>query len=372
MSNTVTVLVGNGLGMALDSKYFTLEAGMKSAWDKMKEEGGVDSTTFQKALKAFLDEKVPENEDDLQKFHETLITLLKIESLGKQIPEEIMKVIHPEAHNFKTSYREYILHVAAHFYNYDVKIYNDPFVFGSIEILNGIPQASRSPFEKFIEKFTNFIKGKFESGGIVHVATLNYDGLLYREFINSKIISRTGGSLFDGVSTKVGLNRKVLDWTGKGRYLHLHGSPMFYNDSDRFYSNSDSSIRKDSEENGRNAFKPFVIDDKFRPHIVLCHSTQKEPYINRSELLRTYFEYFEKSLIQSDLLIIGYSGKDLHVNKAIRDLRKKSSEPLIVKVVEYKDPNYQEGQRQLFWEERLGADVNYEALSSILDYDFSI
>lgn len=343
MSNKFTILVGNGLGMALDHEYFTLEAGMKAAWGQMKEEAGI----FKKAIRVFLYRAIPKNEDDLRKFHDAFITLLKMESLAREIPKEIMTIVHPEAQNYKTSYREYMLRIAAHFFNFDIKNHN-------------------VSFEKFIEKLTDFIRKNFESGGVVHVATLNYDGLLYRELIKSEVIHGKHGNLFDGISTTKGFERGVLDWSGKGRYLHLHGSP-------RFYTDGDNTIKKDSEEDGRNAFNPFEVDDKFRPHIVLCHPTQKESYINRSELLRTYFEYFEKSLEESDcLIIIGYSGKDSHINEAIKERQRKSHKPFTVRVVEYKDSKYGEGERQCFWRNELGTDVDYQDFSSILEYDFPL
>ena len=363
MSSTVTVLVGNGLGMALDPAYFNLEAGMKAAWEQMIKENDPDTNAFRRAIGIFLKKNSPENESDLQKFHEILMNLIEIDSLAKKIPPKIMKVVHPEAHNYKTSYRDYVVGIASHFFNYPLDDYKSKNISPLSSNLEEGRQNSETQFEKFIKVFTRFIRGRFNLGGKVHVATLNYDALLYKEFINERIISG-GGLLFDGMLPN-GFDSLFLNLDKTGRYLHLHGSPLFYNDANNV-------IKKDTKKVGRGAFDNFKIDDKFRPHIFLCHSAQKEMYINRSNLLSTYFQFFERSLRSSDcLIIIGYSGNDPHINKVIGD-RQKNPKALTVKVVEYKDPNYKEGERQGFWEERLGSEVNYQALPSILDYDFSI
>jgi len=63
-----------------------------------------------------------------------------------------------------------------------------------------------------------------------HVATLNYDKLLYQSLIENEILSGFDGTLVDGMLNR-GFDEKALERRyGKdfGYYLHLHGSPLFY------------------------------------------------------------------------------------------------------------------------------------------------
>jgi hypothetical protein len=69
----------------------------------------------------------------------------------------------------------------------------------------------------------------FVSSTKSHVATLNYDKLLYEEFINAGICSGFSGQLVDGFTSSGFDSSNLVRLYGRnfGYYMHLHGSPLF-------------------------------------------------------------------------------------------------------------------------------------------------
>lgn len=140
-----------------------------------------------------------------------------------------------------------------------------------------------------------------------HVATLNYDRLLYGSFIDRNILSGYGGNLVDGI-TNNGFDPANLErlWGRTfGYYLHLHGSPLFYTDTN-------GRIRKLQ----RHEISTFTANPS--DHIVLTHVAHKRSVISASPILTTYWHYLHRALQEAtQIVVVGYSGCDIHLNELI-------------------------------------------------------
>ena len=64
MLMTTTIIMGNGIGMAIDSKYFELESGLDSVIESLSDQ---DRKTI-----CFKNGYVPQKEDDLEEHHKVL------------------------------------------------------------------------------------------------------------------------------------------------------------------------------------------------------------------------------------------------------------------------------------------------------------
>lgn len=166
-----------------------------------------------------------------------------------------------------------------------------------------------------------------------HVATLNYDDLLYRPFVSSGVCDGYRGPLVDGMITNGYDDENLVRKWGNnfGWYLHLHGSPLFFTDVQ-------GRVRKLS-----------LLDleqvNVSQSHIVLTHVKSKPVVIQASRLLRSYWDHFSKALDESaEVILFGYSGLDDHVN----GLLAKRSARLPLRVIEWSGAGEIEA-RERFW-----------------------
>jgi hypothetical protein len=200
--------------------------------------------------------------------------------------------------------------------------------------------------EQFIDPLAEFIH-KTES----HVATLNYDNLLYRPLIEKEILSGYSGALVDGFHS-TGFNPANLERKyGRtfGHYLHLHGSPLFI---DR-----DNSILKlhqcDLAEQ----------TDTVSSHIVLTHFRHKPTVISSSTLLLAYWRKLVEAVAESaEVILFGYSGADDHLNSLLHGSTETS-----IRVVEWDGAGEQED-RVEYWSELLSREVTIIRMSNILEF----
>ncbi|SPJ27577.1 hypothetical protein [Falsiruegeria mediterranea] len=138
-----------------------------------------------------------------------------------------------------------------------------------------------------------------------HIATLNYDELLYRSFIGSQLF-RPNHYPIDGFQHQFAEgNLERHRPTYQGYYLHLHGSPLYFTDGQGL-------IRKTNLA-GVNA-----LIGHSSTHLVLTHVAHKAAVIASSPLLRTYWMKLEEAMNESDAVVLfGYGGEDLHLNSLI-------------------------------------------------------
>ena len=330
-----TIVFGNGLGMALNNTHFSLESAFKSA----DESSALDDT--QKELislvkRLFAQNGMPQKEEHLGILHQAVNATHLLSSLGQSGSDFLTA----NGKMLPTAANSYITRVALHFWNKDhskQKDYELP------------PNFSNSLIE--------FVKGS------AHVVTLNYDGLLYNSL--NELMGGYNGWLIDGMLDR-GFESQNLEPINGGRkhgwYLHLHGSPLFYDDPKTKLPKKFSRI--DSK---------FAADTVLRRHIVLSAFDQKLGIISQSNLLSAYWSFFERALAMSDAIILcGYSGSDGHINEAIKksvnDATKLRNNKKII-VVEWNG-----GITKMDWKTNLNtSNCHFEhfLMDNILEFDWS-
>jgi len=331
MSNKyTTILIGNGLGMAIDPEHFKLESGLKHAWDKLeKDQQDNIKKLITNGMKLTNEEQLYEHYEAIQ----ACLTFNRIEDLSKQ------KWLVPAAKKFPDYFRNFVANTAWYFYDYPIE---------------EIQKSKKNLLNNFLDKLTNYVQNNY-----THIATLNYDNLIYGKFRESDILKK---KLTDGFYTNtVGFQPMVFN-SRPGYYLHLHGSPLFYTDLESNICEQ-NIINKGSNRNEKN---------HLREHIILCKTSLKPKLISNSFLLDSYWYFFTKALRQSKKLVLfGYSGNDLHVNKVIE-----KAKHLQIVIVEYNAKSKTIEDRRVFWARQLKKPMNYFneqnliLLESILEYAF--
>lgn len=172
-----------------------------------------------------------------------------------------------------------------------------------------------------------------------HVATLNYDKLLYGAFLDANLMAGYfDTTLVDGM-VGGGFSSEALErryGNNYGYYLHLHGSPLFFDHH---------GLARKRERHELNPFSPEGSD-----HIVLTHVRHKRSVIGASTVLSAYWNYLNFCLNESEeIIVFGYSGDDLHLNDVIAAYAQSRR----VVVVEWNGAGATEQQRRWFWTQRL-------------------
>ena len=314
-----TLVFGNGLGMALDPSFFSLSRALQETW----EEEGFLSAEEKQLIEACLPENSefgrPSDEDDLDLLQRVLIScdfLRRIE-IG-----ENLHWLSDQGRRFPRAIRMFVHKVASAFHS-DDKHLPDTFCNSLIEFL----RETKS-----------------------HVATLNYDQLLYDPFVDQAVLQGYNGVLIDGF-LKSGYSADNMHRHNEARlgwYMHLHGSPLFYEE------------REMIKKRRRCDFDFQAIETT---HIVLTHIKHKSSVIASSSVLSEYWQFLEMAIDESEeIILFGYSGYDRHLNERVSRLRRDKT----VRVVEW---DGSDGNRENFWREKLGGDSNVVQLENILDFN---
>lgn len=334
--STTTIIIGNGLGRAIDNDYFKLESGLIKA----KEQFTPDQIEIIKLGK----HEMPESELELEAHHKISSSCNELISHGKDW-------LTSKGEKFPDLYQEYIYQVAKYFYDYDIyKNAND---------------SDKDIFNTFINKLVEYM-----AVNTTHIATLNYDKLLYNALVEKKILDGyKDGGLVDGIYTcSTGFSpENLIRYNGKnfGWYLHLHGSP-------HFKTENNGNVTKCTNNQIPNKFNK---NGTRHEHIVLASTELKPAIIANSALLDNYFDFFNRAISESDeIIILGYAGKDRHVNLAIKENVNKKR--VIIEIIERKLSNETLSERTVFWNEQLGiqsqSDISLKikSIDNILFYDF--
>jgi hypothetical protein len=317
-SGRKTIIVGNGLGMALDQESFQLANAIKAVWD--------DPDFLTDEEKQCILECLPRPEDDPPRGEEELdvlqVAVTACSSLSRLEGGKV-EWLSPNGRDFPAIVSKFIFKVASY-----------------LHLTPGdLPAEFVGPLASFL--------GDTRS----HVATLNYDRLLYDAICQEGLVGGYDGALVDGM-TKAGFKRENLERRfGKefGYYLHLHGSPLFYGDVD-------------AKKLGRNQLKMETECD--RPHIVLTNIKHKMSVIESSEVLSSYWAAFGGALAESEeVILIGYAGEDEHLNQRVKSSF--SGKP--TRVVEWIGAG-PEDEREAYWKEKLGAQTELIQLDNILEF----
>lgn len=312
-----TFIIGNGIGRALNNEYFTLETGLRSAWNEF-------DPADQEIISQLNNGRIPVEEDDLERHHLIMSSCKSLIGLA----DEGVEFLNDQGKNFPILYNDYIYRVAKYFWDANFEL----------------------P-EHFLEIFMNYLR-KNPS----HVATLNYDKLLYAPFVLNNILDRYDeGYLIDGIYNTTG-NFDYTNFDRKygntfGYYLHLHGSPVIYTDGEKIKkSNIKCELPNQSQ-----------YLDSTHNQIVLSHTKLKPEIILNSKLLEVYYVMFNIALNESNkIIVIGYSGSDIHINLAIQDWGRSkvlnNAKDCFIKVVCYNN----DGLSDDFWKEKILPKFNYE------------
>ena len=313
---------GNGLGMSLDPNQFDLRNALRSVWDS-------DALTqdqkrlISRCLPQDREVEHPIEEDELGPVQQALVAcdiLIRLSAGGEP------GWLSPHGVEFPSAVRSFIHNVACHFFDSELGLH-----------------------DYFLNPLVDFINATNS-----HVATTNYDNLLYQPFIERGVLRGLDGPLVDGMFNR-GFSAENLErryGRSFGVYMHLHGSPLYYDDDDGL-------IKKMKQ--------PQLAENRGTPsrHIVLTNIRYKSAVIYNSYLLSSYADYFERAINEaSEIVVVGYGGGDTHLNSRIRRLGREKP----IRVVEREAQRPHED-RLNFWRPKLGSQTNLVQLPSILEFN---
>lgn len=240
-----TLVFGNGLGMALDPAHFSLTNAMADVWADP-----IAVTASQKDLISQClggNGAIAQREDQLDPLH-LVISACKTLAGIKQSQGMNVHWLSPEGQQFPLAVGNYIHKVATRLHMYG----------------GGLPANFLGPLVDFVRRTRS------------HVATLSYDKLLYGAFLDAGLMvdyfntTLVDGMMGEGFSSEAMARRYGNTF---GYYLHLHGSPLFFDHH---------GIARKRDRHQLNPFSPEGSD-----HIVLTHVRHKRSVIGASSVLPT-------------------------------------------------------------------------------------
>ncbi|PKF36316.1 hypothetical protein [Acinetobacter proteolyticus] len=315
------LIFGNGLGMAIDNNHYSLPSALNTVW--------ADDTLWNDVIHRDLIQncitsgQCPISEEELDKLY--------LVSTSCDYLNEFPTTVNGQhwlsnyGKNFTIAAQEYIHTVASHLF----------------DSTNTLPVNFKTALINFVDNTKS------------HVATLNYDKLLYQEFISAGICNGFSGKLVDGFTNSGFDSSNLVRLWGRdfGYYMHLHGCPLFQDRNGITYK---ISIPQISAEN--------IFASK---HIVLTHIPHKPSVITASEVLSTYWSYLILSLSEVDeIVLFGYSGCDTHLNKILKVHANSKAK----KIIEWDGDGQTNQQRQAFWDNELGTNVNLQRMPDITQF----
>lgn len=317
-----TLVFGNGLGMALDHEHFRLSDAINYIWEDAKILSDTERQYIQQCLPG-ADDRPPEGEDELD------ILQLAVAASGflKYLSGDDVDWLSSDGRQFPDTIAKFVHKVATKLHQYDGE---------------QLPETFVNPLCEFLRESNS------------HVATLNYDRLLYGAMIDSEVLDGYNKHLVDGMRG-AGFDRGNLErlyGNNFGYYLHLHGSPLFINSHGIPKKKQRNELSLDSEFIGR--------------HLVLTHMKHKLSVISSSPVLSAYWDYLGHALSESEeIIVFGCSGEDEHLNQKLKPY---SSAPTrVTKVVEWTGAG-DENERAQFWRNRLGEDTKLVQMENILEF----
>jgi hypothetical protein len=316
-----TLIFGNGLGMALDPRHFSLNRALEDVWDNLRH-----LPVEQKDLVARCigdDGEAPQGEDQLDTLHVVVAACNMLNKIG----DEEIHWLSEEGQEFPAAVAKYIHRVAS-----DLHLYDDP-----------LPNAFLTPLFDFVRETRS------------NIATLNYDRLLYGAFVDHGFMNGYRGLLVDGM-TDGGFGANTLErryGNNFGYYLHLHGSPLFYDDRRGI-------TRKMTRD------RLTMNSAEISNHIVLTHVAHKRSVIDASDVLATYWDYLHDCCHEvEEIIVFGYSGGDTHLNEVLAAYARNAA----IRVVEWRGAGTRR-ERERFWQQILRTE-HFDLVSEANVLDFT-
>ncbi|WP_064603027.1 SIR2 family protein [Photobacterium sp. J15] len=312
------IVFGNGLGMALDHRYFSLTNALETIWEGTEHFDAYKKQLIIGSIDGLGEHNAPQGEHQLEKLQ---IAIVVTDYLKKLEVEGGPRWLSEHASDLPQAYNKFIHEVAFYFHQ-------------SGEFL---PNTFLNPLADYIRESKS------------HVATLNYDNLLYDGLKNKNILNgfdllidgftRTSGFTSDNLNR---FSRRNQAW-----YMHLHGSPLYQ---------GDRKLLRDERDN---------IEWNEKSHIVLTHIKHKPMIIDSSDILREYWKRLPRAITEAEVIILfGYSGNDTHLNRKITEhaIGKK------IHIIEYSGVGTPLD-RSLFWNSKfIGFNVEVHLLDSVIDF----
>ena len=315
-----TIIFGNGLGMAIDPNWFSLENAIQWVWNEEELLPDNCRQLVRSCLPADRND-VPHGEDDLDQLQLALSATDLLESLQQG-----------EIHWLSDAGREFPVAVRRFLYQVAVR-------FHFCEL--GLPEEFIQPFVAFLEETNS------------HIATLNYDNLLYQPLIEAGCLRGYNGCLVGGFHGD-GFSEENLERRydrNFGYYLHLHGSPLFIERQQAVLKLRQRDLDPEIE--------------RVSSHIVLTHVAHKPLVIAGSNLLTAYWNYLRDAIVESDgVTLFGYSGLDIHLNMILRRLAQGKR----VRVIEWDGAGGQL-ERLAHWHDILSLDIELYRFESVLEFE---
>ncbi|HEX5055390.1 MAG TPA: hypothetical protein VFX02_02725, partial [Gammaproteobacteria bacterium] len=234
------IIFGNGLGMALNPNHFSLTNALNTIWNLDWILSGEQKELICRCTGG---RAAPVGENELDVLHLAVTSCEILRSMGGGRVHWLT----PEGLQFPPMVARYIHKVATHLHNYEGQLPED-----------------------FIRPLVQFVKDTKS-----HVATLNYDKLLYTPFIDNDVFSALYRDTFlvDGMLDQGFQTQHLARQFGNdfGYYLHLHGSPLFIDNGDVIQKLPRDQLTLNTDRVGR--------------HIVLTHVKHKPEIIASSYVL---------------------------------------------------------------------------------------
>lgn len=324
------LLFGNGLGRSIDPDFFLLERALSDAWN--------DPSCLNAETKALicqcLPEKIveddidsgPQSEEDLDALQRVLAACDEISRFESTASSQ--KWLTELGRSFPNAIRSFVHRVASTFH-----------------------RGGHQLPSTFIDSLKNSVVQNRH-----HVATLNYDEILYNAFVGTPLFDRYN-CLIDGfVGPFDNSNLDRYHKSSQSFYLHLHGSPLYYD-------SPEGEILKASMG------EIPALQGYSSTHVVLTHIRHKPTVISASEVLRSYWLRLEEALTEAEgILLFGYSGQDSHLNRLVsQKMANKQIEIVERQVSQNKNEHWQE-KRLKYWTTKLGKSPTISWHENILDH----
>ena len=327
------IIFGNGIGRSLNNNFFMLERGLREAWydETILKHEDRELINICRNPSGLVEEfsGPPEHEDELDDLQRVVAACDVISIYDKKTEAEAW--LSNKGRRFPYVIRSFI-HKAASSY------------------CNG-PHALPAEFRDSLLEYFNRHR--------CHIATLNYDDLLYQAFAGTTAFDGYNG-LIDGFwKTRGGFDPSNLNRFKKQQqsfYLHLHGSPLYYDlQNGETHKAQLSEVRK--------------FEGHSSTHIVLTHIEHKRSVINASPVLSEYWKRLVEALEEvSGVILFGYSGGDTHLNELLR----LHASHCQIEVIERSDEAYRTAsgskERIEYWRGRVGKEPAIVWLDDILKH----
>lgn len=324
------VIFGNGLGRSLDDEFYQLERALKASWD---EDGVLDEEQKQLICNCLDDEliegdlKAPTSEDQLKNLQKVLDSCDMIKTFETRVGTPELGWLSDHGKRFPIAIRKYFHHAASQFH---------------------------SPNKRLPVAFADQLR-KFVRSDRPHIATLNYDDLLYECFTETDVFQEH--MLRDGFFAEFNIerHREFHDSNKEGWFLHLHGSPLFVN--------RNGSPRKIM----RSQLSDYAGNNSV--HLVLTNAKSKPAVISNSQILSEYWNELAKILTKpTQVTLFGYGGGDLHLN----ELLAQTSSATEIRVV-CREGSKTRDQAERFWHEALSSKakdkIKVKQVQNLIDFD---